>query len=634
MEMVLDVKKIRSRYLHGWFWLDFFASMPYDVIEYALIGNSDVSADELGALGLLKLPRLLRLGKLLKTLDQLSGATAIRILYVVITFMMIAHWLGCAWWQIGMLGDRLKDTTHANDPFFGIPWTRRIAPGTLGLNPQSTFAQAYLSSLYWALTTMMKTPMVGPDTIYEKIFACVAVGIGAIMFAVLLTFVSALTRQSQSYANEKRDALARVGGLTKAFGLTPAMHARLANHVEAYWNLVSGLSDNKILAQLPQQLRAEILLGIHTETMHFTSLLTRLSPECTVQILSKFQTEMGLDKEIVVAHKQNLGKVFMLLRGSLTVTLPLADDDKSSAAGGSARHSSAAARCSSTESGGALPKACGGGGGGGGGMPKMCGAGADEGGSRSSASLDRRSCSKSAKMGLRGNVAHVLEKPGSTVGGGKLFSSELDMYPFDVTVTRKVTMLSIQTRELEGILVLFGKGDSEQVTTFLRDAHKRLVDAIHHSARRSSCSVPAWVPGAAGDPAQTSCGASDAAGDAPGRCSLATVSEDGPAAAEASSGEGGDKGGQPASPNFSPTTAKAKENAERTKKMGQEASELEERVGKLEQSTTALATALERMSDDMRGIPRMLKILASAGAVGGAKNYQPGRQSFADASSP
>ena len=68
--------------------------------------------------------------------------------------------------------------------------------------------------------------------------------------------------------------------------------------------------------------------------------------------------------------------------------------------------------------------------------------------------------------------------------------------------------------------------------------------------------------------------------------------------------------------------------------MGQEASELEERVGKLEQSTTALATALERMSDDMRGIPRMLKILASAGAVGGAKNYQPGRQSFADASSP
>jgi hypothetical protein len=60
----------------------------------------------------------------------------------------------------------------------------------------------------------------------------------------------------------------------------------------------------------------------------------------------------------------------------------------------------------------------------------------------------------------------------------------------------------------------------------------------------------------------------------------------------------------------------------------QEASELQARVGKLEQSTAALATALERMSDDMRGIPRMLKLLANAGAVGGAQHYQPGRQSF------
>ena len=63
----------------------------------------------------------------------------------------------------------------------------------------------------------------------------------------------------------------------------------------------------------------------------------------------------------------------------------------------------------------------------------------------------------------------------------------------------------------------------------------------------------------------------------------------------------------------------------------QEASELQTRVGSLEQSTAALATALERMSADMRGIPRMLKILANAGAVGGAQHYQPGRQSFAEA---
>ena len=39
---------------------------------------------------------------MLKKLDQLSAATAIRILYIVMSFMLIAHWLACLWWLIGM----------------------------------------------------------------------------------------------------------------------------------------------------------------------------------------------------------------------------------------------------------------------------------------------------------------------------------------------------------------------------------------------------------------------------------------------------------------------------------------------------------------------------------------------------
>jgi hypothetical protein len=42
MEMVLDKKQIRRRYMRGWFALDLFASLPYDIVEYALIGNSEV----------------------------------------------------------------------------------------------------------------------------------------------------------------------------------------------------------------------------------------------------------------------------------------------------------------------------------------------------------------------------------------------------------------------------------------------------------------------------------------------------------------------------------------------------------------------------------------------------------------
>ena len=39
--------------------------------------------------------------------------------------------------------------------------------------------------MYWSLTTLMKTPWVGPDTVGEKMFASLAVVMGAILFAAL-----------------------------------------------------------------------------------------------------------------------------------------------------------------------------------------------------------------------------------------------------------------------------------------------------------------------------------------------------------------------------------------------------------------------------------------------------------------
>ena len=104
---------------------------------------------------------------------------------------------------------------RTTDPFYGVPWPSRTPDSSLG--EWSSFANAYLSSLYWSLTFLCKAPWIGPDTIFEKIFMCFAIAVGAVIFAVLLTFVSSLTRQSQSASNAKREQIAKV----KAAGLMP-----------------------------------------------------------------------------------------------------------------------------------------------------------------------------------------------------------------------------------------------------------------------------------------------------------------------------------------------------------------------------------------------------------------------------
>ena len=95
-QIVLERKKIAKLYLRTWFPLDFIAAFPFEVI--ALLLPVAEGQDGIGVTGLLKLPRLLRLSRLLKRLDQLASANVFRIVALMVSFMLIAHWIACLWW--------------------------------------------------------------------------------------------------------------------------------------------------------------------------------------------------------------------------------------------------------------------------------------------------------------------------------------------------------------------------------------------------------------------------------------------------------------------------------------------------------------------------------------------------------
>ena len=52
----------------------------------------------LGYLALVKCTRLLRLGRLMKKLDQLQSANAFRAVKMVLVFILVAHWGACGWY--------------------------------------------------------------------------------------------------------------------------------------------------------------------------------------------------------------------------------------------------------------------------------------------------------------------------------------------------------------------------------------------------------------------------------------------------------------------------------------------------------------------------------------------------------
>ena len=123
-----------------------------------------------------------------------------------------------SWWLIGWLEYR-ADLNNTAGESFGKSWLSRI-PGEQ-LTADSPFEHQYLSSMYWSLTTLMKTPWVGPDTVWEKMFASLAVVMGAILFAALLGNVTALVQTFDKGNAQKRDKITNLKTDYAAAAKTP-----------------------------------------------------------------------------------------------------------------------------------------------------------------------------------------------------------------------------------------------------------------------------------------------------------------------------------------------------------------------------------------------------------------------------
>ena len=217
-QIVLDARVVAKRYARGYFPLDLIASFPYELFFLAT-GESM----EIDIFGVFKMPRLLRLPRAFRRLEQMSSAAIFRVMRLMGAFMMFAHWVACIWWMIG------KAAYEIDDPH-GTSWLRRLPYGSTALDTNTTvspFDQQYLSSLYWSLTTLMKTPWVGPDTVAEKVYASFCVVFGAVLFATLLANVTAMVSSYDKYQAELRDRMTTLRNFSAFRRVPSALQRRM-----------------------------------------------------------------------------------------------------------------------------------------------------------------------------------------------------------------------------------------------------------------------------------------------------------------------------------------------------------------------------------------------------------------------
>ncbi|KXJ25662.1 Potassium voltage-gated channel subfamily H member 8 [Exaiptasia diaphana] len=168
--IVYEQKAIAVHYLKGWFILDFLAALPFEALYF-------INQSWGFLVQLLKCGRLLRLFRVVRKLHRYTEYSTVLLTLLMLAFAMVAHWLACVWYVIGLEEVSEKSTVSWLYQF-GETIQRPYVNFSMDTGPDE--GSAYVTSLYFTLTSMTTVGFgnVSANTNAEKAFAVIVMLIG------------------------------------------------------------------------------------------------------------------------------------------------------------------------------------------------------------------------------------------------------------------------------------------------------------------------------------------------------------------------------------------------------------------------------------------------------------------------
>ncbi|KAE9340885.1 hypothetical protein PF008_g10900 [Phytophthora fragariae] len=252
-QIQVKLVKIAKKYLKSWFLLDFISAFPLYYIQ-----GSYFRIPQLARLFLLfRLFRLVRMLTITRILNRLDYALLLRsTVSSIFKFCMLvcftSHWLSCFFFLISYDQDD--------------GWV-----ATMELEDKGMYDK-YVTSFYWAIMTMTTVGYgdIHPTTMHERIFAIVAMIIGAWIFAYGITNVVAMVTNLNGPDSRFQLRMDELNDYMDARELPMQLRYEIR---EFYFNArISAesklVNEGKILAELSALLRSKIAFAINDSVLN------------------------------------------------------------------------------------------------------------------------------------------------------------------------------------------------------------------------------------------------------------------------------------------------------------------------------------------------------------------------------
>ena len=265
--LVYAPREIARAYLRGWFALDLVSSLPWEVVARAVhdVGTDDgldADGETLRTLEVLRLPKMLRLGRVAKLLQRVDGAPSIG--WIVLSFVgavFLAHVLGCTWCVVAASSD-----------------------GWMDANGRSDGIHQYGVNFYVALMALMGDD-IAPVTRGEIAYASVATLLGVCMNAIIFASVVAYVLHSGAQWAEHAQKTAAVSRAMRLLGIDGAAARRIRAHHTYCWARHRNFEGHRLLGStslLPACVRMAARLRVHEQALRAFPLFTRLDDQASL----------------------------------------------------------------------------------------------------------------------------------------------------------------------------------------------------------------------------------------------------------------------------------------------------------------------------------------------------------------
>lgn len=322
-DLVVNKKAIQINYARRRLYWDLAANSPWEL--FAMAAGHSYTSPFFSACRLLRLLRFFRLKKVAPAvLVDPSSSFGRR---VVNMYPLIIHWVACIWWAIGSSGLR-QGYVGKQDWEGGSSWlTRSSGPSeSHQYNPQTlqptTGLDAYLSALYWATATLIKTAWIAPSTAIEKVYATVVVSLGAIMFAIFLGQFFKIIQSFDEGTAQRREKMSTFQAFCVHNKLSKTISRSIVAYAMAEWNATRGVSTGDTLKKLSGNLSGQLLYEIRKDVLQSCNLLSTTSLACAKKLLLASTVQVCLKNEFVIGEGQLVRELLILNKGSLQVSVP------------------------------------------------------------------------------------------------------------------------------------------------------------------------------------------------------------------------------------------------------------------------------------------------------------------------